>query len=252
MCLRDPSATALQQRWPDRANAQVQLINAQVGYDSAKATLNQAIGVEGTVDFDVADPGEATLEGEGDATEVLMVTALKARPDLQALLRQIDAQEFVTSGIKGGYAPSLSASAGLSESGPTLDNLNWGFRAMLSLSWQLFGGGITGAQMREARANAAVLRAQYELQRQQVRLELEQARLSVRAAKASVEAAHEAAVNALVRLQLAQGRYQAGVGSAIELGDSQVAHASADAQEVQAKFNLATARAKLLRALGRE
>jgi hypothetical protein len=36
------------------------------------------------------------------------------------------------------------------------------------------------------------------------------------------------------------------------LGDSQVAHASADAQEVQAKFNLATARAKLLRALGRE
>jgi outer membrane protein len=247
---RRPEIDLAQSR-TDRANAQVQLINAQVGYDSAKAALWQAIGVDGTVDFDVADPGSAAVDGEGGTTDALMATALSARPDLQALLRQIEAQEFVTSSVKGAYAPSLSASAGLSESGPALDNLNWGFRAMLALNWQLFGGGITDAQMREARANTAVLRAQYELQRQQVRLDLEQARLAVRAAKASVEAAHEAAANALVRLQLAEGRYQAGVGNAIELGDSQVAHVTADAQVVQASFNLATARAKLLRALGK-
>jgi len=36
----------------------------------------------------------------------------------------------------------------------------------------------------------------------------------------------------------------------IELGDSQVAHTSAAAQEVQSNFSLATARAKLLSALG--
>jgi outer membrane protein len=54
-----------------------------------------------------------------------------------------------------------------------------------------------------------------------------------------------------VRLTLAEGRYQAGVGNVIELGDSQVALTTAAAQEVQAIFNLATARAKLLQALGR-
>jgi outer membrane protein len=79
---------------------------------------------------------------------------------------------------------------------------------------------------------------------------VEQARLSVRATKAAIEAAHEAAANARIRLTLAEGRYQAGVGNIIELGDAQLALTTAAAQEVQAVFNLATARAKLLQALG--
>lgn len=241
----------LAQARTDRANAQVQLINAQVGYDSAKAALNQAVGVEGTTDFEVSDPGDAAVDGEDSGIDDLMAQALRARPDLLALARQIEAQELLTKGLRGGYAPSLNALAGLSESGPALDQLNWGFRAMLSLNWQIFGGGITNAQVRESRANIAALRAQYDLERQQIRLELEQTRLGVRAAKAAVDAAHEAAVNARVRLDLAEGRYQAGVGNVIELGDSQVAFTSAAAQEVQARFSLATARAKLLLALGR-
>jgi outer membrane protein len=95
-----------------------------------------------------------------------------------------------------------------------------------------------------------VLRGQYEIQHQQIRLDLEQARLAVRAAKASEEATHEAAVNAREQLRLAEGRYQAGVGNMIELGDSQVAMTTASAQEVQAHFSLATARAQLVLALG--
>jgi outer membrane protein len=72
----------------------------------------------------------------------------------------------------------------------------------------------------------------------------------VRAAKAAIDATHEAAVNARVRLGLAEGRYRAGIGSMIELGDSQVAVTTANGQEVQAVFNLAIARAKLVQALG--
>ena len=128
--------------------------------------------------------------------------------------------------------------------------MDWGWNARLSLNWQIFGGGITDQQVREARANTAVLRAQYDLQRQQVRADVEQARLGVRATKAAIEATHEAAVNARVRLGLAEGRYQAGVGNIIELGDSQVALTAAAAQEIQAVFNQAIARTKLLSALG--
>ena len=180
----------------------------------------------------------------------MLAEALKARPDLLSLARQIDAQDLTIRSIQGNYAPALSAGASLNESGPALDNLSWGFRGMLSLNWQLFGGGVTDAQVREARATTAAIRAQYELQRQQVRADVEQARLGVRAAKAAIEAAHEAAVNARVRLTLAEGRYQAGVGNVIELGDAQVALTTAAAQEVQAVFNLATARARLWRSLG--
>jgi outer membrane protein len=240
----------LAQARTDRANAQVQLINAQVSYDSDKALVNQAMGVERGTDWDVAEDPSQGIAGEDGDTEALLGDALKARPDLAALGRQIEAQELTTRSIKGAYAPALTASAGLSELGPGLTDLEWGATAGLSLNWQLFGGGITDAQLREARANIASLRAQYELQRQQIRADIEQARLSVRATKAAIEAAHEAAVNARVRLNLAEGRYQAGVGNAIELGDSQLALTTASAQEVQAIFNLSTARAKLLHALG--
>jgi outer membrane protein len=58
-------------------------------------------------------------------------------------------------------------------------------------------------------------------------------------------------VNAREQLRLAEGRYSSGVGSIIELGDAQIAATSAAAQVVQADFNLATARAQLLTALGR-
>jgi outer membrane protein len=240
----------LAQARTDYANAKVQLINAQVAYDTDKALLNQAMGVERETDYEVADPPADPVPGEDTATDALLPVALKARPDLLSLARQIDAQELTTKSIKGSYAPSLGFSAGLTDQGYELGTLVWNWTAKLSLNWQIFGGGITDAQMREARANTAVLRAQYDLQHQQVRADVEQARLAVRAAKAAIDATHEAAVNARVRLGLAEGRYRAGIGSMIELGDSQVAVTTANGQEVQAVFNLAIARAKLVQALG--
>jgi outer membrane protein len=241
---------ALAQALTNRATARVQLITAQNGHDVAKAQLNQAMGVEGPIDYQVEAPVAEPVPDEDKSTDDLLPTAIKARPDLQSLADQIKAQEFTIGATKGGYYPALSASTALTDAGPALDNLAWNWYGMLSLTWPIFGGGITSQQVREARATISVLRGQYEIQRQQIRLDLEQARLSVRAAKASEEATHEAVVNAREQLRLAEGRYQAGVGNMIELGDAQVAMTTAAAQEVQAHFNLATARAQLLLALG--
>jgi outer membrane protein len=105
--------------------------------------------------------------------------------------------------------------------------------------------------VREAEANSALAQAQLDTARQQVRVDVDKARLAVRTAKSGIAAADEALVNARERLRLAEGRYQAGVGNAIELGDAQLALTNAAAQKVQADFNLATARAQLLTALGR-
>ena len=74
----------------------------------------------------------------------------------------------------------------------------------------------------------------------------------MRAAKAALKASGDALVNAQEQLRLAEGRYETGVGSIIELGDSQVALTSAAQQRVQADYNLSQARAGLLKALGRE
>ena len=71
------------------------------------------------------------------------------------------------------------------------------------------------------------------------------------AAKASRQVSDEVSFNASERLRLAEGRYAAGVGSVIELGDAQLALSNAAAQIVQTQFQLSSARADLLAALGK-
>lgn len=242
----------LAQALTNRANARVQLINAQNGYDVARAQLNLAMGIEGPIDFEVEAPPPEPLPGEAGSTDELLPVALKARPDLQALTNQIRGQEATISATRGGYGPSLGLTSSFSDVGPSFDKMGWNWSAGLTLNWQIFGGGITRYQIREATASANIQRAQYESARQGIRLAVEQARLAVLAAKASVEATHDAVVNAREQLRLAEGRYTAGVGNLIELGDSQVALTTTSAQEVQAQFNLAVARAQLALALGQE
>ncbi len=162
------------------------------------------------------------------------------------------ASELTIDSVQGAYAPTLGLFAGYTAAGaaPTDTVPNWD--AGVALTWNIFQGGLTRAQVREAKANADSARAQVDVLRGQVRVDVEQARLAVRAAKGAFSAASTALENAREQLRLAERRYETGVGSAIELGDSQIALATAAAQRVQSDFNLSASRAQLLRALGRE
>lgn len=253
---------ALAQQRTAVANAQVQLINAENNYEVAKAQLNQAIGLERDTNYDVEDESTPPIAGEDNDIDPLLGEALKSRPDYISLEKQVDAQRLAIWAAKTAYGPNLSASTTLSEQG-SLEQVNtafgqtfpsalaWNWSFNLTLSWQLFQGGLTWYTVKEQKANLESIEAQRDLLRQQVRLGVEQARLAVRAAKAALGAANEAEVNAREQLRLAEGRYQAGVGSIIELGDAQVAATTAAAQKVQADYNVSTARAQLLNALGR-
>jgi outer membrane protein len=242
---------ALAQQRTAVANAQVQVINAENNYEVAKAQLNQAIGLERDTNYDVEDESTPAIDGEDQSTDPLLAEALKARPDYLSLEKQVEAQRLAIWAAKTAYGPNLAASTNFSDGGQQLANLGWNWTFNLTLNWQLFSGGLTWYTVKEQKANLEGIEAQRDLLRQQVRLGVEQARLAVRAAKAALGAAAEAEANAKEQLRLAEGRYQAGVGSIIELGDAQVAATTAAAQKVQADYNVSTARAQLLNALGR-
>ncbi len=240
----------LAQAKSDLATERVVLINAQNGYRIGKAQLAVAMGTPGG-DFEVSNEELAAIDAEEQPIDQLTKTALAARPELVALVRQSEAQELTIKGIKGAYGPTLGATAGISESGIALDSLANRWSVGAALSWPIFQGGLTNGQVREAEANLDVTRAQLEGQKLQVRLDVEQAALNIRAAKSEIQASNEALTNTKERLRLAEGRYEAGVGAIIELGDAQVAASNAAAQVVQAEFNLSLARAQLLTAMGR-
>jgi outer membrane protein len=235
----------------DTANARVQLINAENAWETSRVQLNQAMGVPGSTDYELSGDPAPPVAGEDASGDVLLAEAEKARPEIAAAEEQVHAAQATLRSFQAQYLPSLSGNLGFVQGGTVLDNLGWNASAGVTLSWNLFAGGLTRQEAREAEANLAGMVAQLDLLRQQLRVDVDTARLAVRATKVATGAAQEALVNARERLRLAEQRYLVGVGSAIELGDAQVALTQAAAQAVQADDRLAVARAQLLRALGR-
>jgi outer membrane protein len=243
---------ALAQEKTAVSNAQVQLINAENGYDTAKAQLNQAMGIETPDDYDIADEAFPAVPLEDGSPAALFVEALKARPEIASLADQVRAQELTVEALRGAYRPSLGLNSGATDAGAKVNGLTWNLSAALQVSVPIFTGGLTRAQVAEGEANLAAARSQVAIERLQVQVEIEQARLAVRAAKSSLAASADALENAQDQLHLAEGRYETGVGSIIELGDAQVALTSAAQQKVQAEYGLFQARAQLVKALGRD
>jgi outer membrane protein len=246
-----PEIDLLQQRTAV-ANAQVQLIQARNNAATSKAQLNQAMGVEGTTQYALQEEVVGLVQGEDEPVDALVDVAFEGRPDLRASEHQLRAQELTISATRANYLPSFSASVSATDSGTNPANMNWGVAGQVGLSWSIFQGGLTRAQVREQQANLTNIQAQRDALRQTVRLEVERAQLAVTAARESEAAAEEALANARERLRLAEGRYRAGVGNIIELSDAQLSATNAAVQRVQATYNLATARTELARALGRE
>jgi outer membrane protein len=240
----------LVQAQTDRESAELARVNAENNYAIAKAQLVQAMGLDSAAPFEVSDETLAPLENEDAEPNRLYAKALASRPDVLAALGSVRAQQLSESAIKGAYGPSLKLSTGVTESGAALDEMRWNWNAQAAVTWPIFEGGLTKAQVREARANVDAATAQANLVKQQVLLAVEQARIGVVGAKRALATADVLVQNARERLSLAEGRYQTGAGSIIELGDAQLALTAAQQQRVQAEFALATARAGLLNAIG--
>jgi outer membrane protein len=242
----------LSQARADYANAEVQVVNAENNYQRAKVLLNQTMGVEGPIDYDVANEGLPPQQGEDGALEALLQIALEARPEVASAMEQVKAQQLLIRSARGSYGPTISAVGTVAQSTVTGSGYNgWDAAVGVTLTWNLFQGGLTNGMIHEAQGNLTTAVGQLNVLRQQVRVDVDQALLAIRAAKAAVSSARDALVAARQRLSLAEGRYRNGEGSVIELGDAQIAESNAAAQVVQTDFQLSTARAQLLFALGR-
>ncbi|HEY0839440.1 MAG TPA: TolC family protein, partial [Vulgatibacter sp.] len=232
--------------------ARSQLAAATGEFRVARASLIQAMGVPGPADFDVADEGLGPVLGEEAPADELLPEALGARNDLSALDQRIRAQEFAMRSNRAGYLPTLGASGGLDALGPTFDDMDGpAWKAGVTLTWQLFQGGATSAAVSQSEAALHGLLADRDSLSQQIRFELEQSLAAIQSALAAKDAAEETLASAREQLRLAEGRYETGLGSLLELSDAELALQQAEASRVQADYDLAAARALLLRRLGR-
>jgi outer membrane protein len=232
------------------ANARVAAVIAENAYAADLALLNQAMGLPSGSGFELTDTEMPPVAGEDGDERQLIDGAIKARPEVVAAEQQRRGQELLAASYKGNYLPAISAVGGVTDVGTTSDRANASWYLGLSATWALLSGGLTTGQVREANGTLAALSAQADGVRLQVSVDVVQGQLAVRAAKSSIDGAEEALTNAREQLRLAEARYQTGQGSIIELADAQVAYTTAEAQEVSARYSLASARAQFLMAVG--
>ncbi len=234
----------------DLSNAKLSLINAENAFKIAWVTLNNAMGVPDAPEYAVEDnlsfqPFTVTLE---EAT----AKAFENRPDLKSIVAKRQAAEENISFARSGYYPTLSGSASYNtaavDAPPT--ELNNGWSAGVTLTVPLFNGFLTSHQVAEAKSSLYVLRANEESLRQQILLDVRQAYLNLHAAEASISTAELAARQAKENLDLANGRYSAGVGSPIEVSDAFATYVTAQANYTSALSNYKIAQANIEKAMG--
>jgi len=160
-----------------------------------------------------------TYEDWGVSIEKAVERALSNRPDLVAQRRRVEYAETLLALEKKGLSPEISASAGYSAYGnaPFDDN---GWNAKLSLSFPIYDGGLTRSRVEGAEADLAVSKAQFDRASNDVMLEVRKAWHALAEAKEALNASLEAERQARETYELAEGRYEAGVGSSLEISDA--------------------------------
>lgn len=231
----------------DLSNARLGLIKAENALRLAVATLNNAMGVPDAPEYTLED--NLSAEAYGITLEEAIKKAYENRPDLEsAILKKRAAEQSVTLAGKGHY-PELNGNASYNWTGEKFP-LNDGWNAGVTLSFPIFSGFLTTNQVEESKAGVKVQSANAELLRQSVFLEVQDAYLKLQEAVESIPAAEVTVRQAEENLELANGRYSAGVGNPVEVTDAQVSLSNAKTAYIQALYDHKTALASLEKAMG--
>lgn len=233
------------------AQASVRVIQAANGRDLALAELAIACGLEALPEGAELAEAPPRVMPELPSLDAAMEEAMDALPEMREARAAVEAAERAHASAVSELFPSLGLTGTASLRGREFDDLQPGWTAVVSLSVPLINGGADLAGIRERRAQLAAAQASFTQLRRALRLDLETALLSVQEASARLGAAEAMERAASEGLLLAEGRYQTGLGSALELADAQSQLATARAERVQSALDLSISLARLERLLGR-
>jgi len=231
----------------DLSNAKLNLLKADNALRLAQVTLNNAMGLPEAPDYEIQD-SLAFQRVEVDLDQS-MKKAYDRRPDLRSILAKKKSLDETITLQKKGYTPYVTGNAGYGWGGDSFP-LDPGWSTGATLNIPLFSGFSTKYQVDEARANLDVLKANEEMLRQGIFLEVKQAWLNLQEAADRIVTAEVIVRQAAENLELANGRYAAGVGSPIEVTDALVAESNAKTSFGAALYDYKMAQATMEKATG--
>jgi outer membrane protein len=231
----------------DLSNAKLSLIQAENGRRLARVSLNVAMGMPEAPAYEVEDTLEL-VRFTLPFAEALS-KAYDQRPDLKSLLLKKKAAGQSVELARKGYYPSLSGSANFSDAGAKFP-LDEGWDVGVGLNIPIFNGMLTRHQIGEAQANLAVIAANETGLRQSIYQQVQQSYLNLQEAEDRAHTTQLAVKEAEENDEIAVGRYDAGVGSPVEVTDADVALANAKFNHIAALYDYKIAQVTIEKAIG--
>ncbi len=240
----------------DLLQAQVQLAQAQQALTTAKTNAVQAQQslsalLDVPLDTTVSPATPLGLTPPSDDLDVFIQQALRARPELAQVRASEDAAQAAIDLAGAGLRPNFTISGG-----PGIQTADPGanppvvWTGTLLMTIAIFDGGLTGAKVEGARQQLAQDKVIEEQTRQSVELDVRNAYLGLQNAAEQLRSAQAALDAAREAVRIASVRYQAGVGTQLEVVTAEQNLASADVGVVQGLFSYNLALAQLDRAVG--
>ena len=186
----------------------------------------------------------------------LIARALKERPERQALEQRAASADLRASAANAGRLPQIGIGGGYDYARPNPrifprnDEWQTSWDVSINLTWTLWDGRRRSAETGEARANAAALKTRVEEFDRQITFEVRARALELQSSQQAVTTADDE-IRAAAEAERAIGeRYRAGVATATDVLDAQVARLQAQLDRARAVANVRLAEARLERSIG--
>lgn len=233
------------------ANAQQNYITASNEYDVAEATLNNIIGTPLGTTLLLKD--RLQYEPYENDMAYCLAYSEQHRPELKQAEYAIDSAEAALVVARSGHMPKVYANASNNWGGngsdwPGDDDENWSVGVTASMN--VFDSGVTWSKIHAAQENLAKAKESQRQIKDNVELEVRTDYLSMREAEKRITTAQVAVASAEEDYHIAVVRYQAGVGTNIDVMDAQEALTQAKTNYYQALYNYNTSKAALNTSMG--
>ena len=227
------------------SQAKLLQLDAENNVNATIAALTAVLGFDQQVNYELTEE-EAQLPAPPPDVDVLISTALKQRPDLQALTFNQQASEKFRRAQRDQFFPTISA-LGMVGGTPVRPDCidgcypnyfisSWYGAIGVNMSIPIFNGFLYSAQSSEANYRAKAAAETTRDLRNNVVRDVRTAWLSTNTAFQRVGVAAELAKEADLSLSLANSRYQLGLGSIVELSQAQLQQADAAIGYVNAQY----------------
>ncbi len=227
-----------------RIDIERQLLRAEGNLDIAMAGLNQAMGEDQDIRWDLQPVPDTELQKRDIAYWIQMAHA--HRPEIHRAEQGLEMARLKSRGARWRFLPSVNLQGTYESDAQDIgsaDGDSWSLMAIASIN--LFNGLGDRARLRAAEAEEKKAEARAAEIRSQVDLQVRKAYFDLLTARKQLDVTARAVDKAKETLRILKSRYENGLALMVELLSADTFLKEAEVRQAQAKFDVKTALARL-------